>query len=341
MGHHNRKLSESDKSLIIEMCLQGASTPQMAKRFGVSTAACWHVIKRAGMTLARKHHKVRMTKLSTEDHERIIELARGGAKTCEIAPQFGVSVQYINGILKRFGVKPIGSRRYSLNHHFFDSIDTEGKAWLLGFLSADGYVSKNGSVSFVLNRKDRQILFSIRDMLGSNSLVVDIDRERDGVQTFASRLIVTSRKMADRLRELSITHNKSWTLKPWNGPDDLMRHYWRGCVDGDGHIGTKKTTSSGFGTGWSVSFVGNNEMVAAFAKFVENTTSIVASTRTARPTKDGKHLFCSVVYCGLRKTQEIASLLYNGSTIHLERKKALAEIVQNPPKLDQYGRILV
>ena len=41
--------------------------------------------------------------------------------------------------------KITGNRKYYFNNEYFDRIDTEEKAYWLGFLYADGYISSNNN----------------------------------------------------------------------------------------------------------------------------------------------------------------------------------------------------
>jgi hypothetical protein len=60
------------------------------------------------------------------------------------------------------------TRTYSINESVFDSINTPEKAYILGFVYADGYnnVSK-GRIVIALNDKDIDILYQIRQVIGS------------------------------------------------------------------------------------------------------------------------------------------------------------------------------
>jgi len=50
-------------------------------------------------------------------------------------------------------------RKYSLNENYFDEIDTSNKAYILGFLYADGYNNRiNNTVVLSLFKQDREIL---------------------------------------------------------------------------------------------------------------------------------------------------------------------------------------
>ena len=47
--------------------------------------------------------------------------------------------------------KSADQRKYVCKDDFFDNIDSEIKAYLLGFLYADGYISNDGRIGILLN----------------------------------------------------------------------------------------------------------------------------------------------------------------------------------------------
>ena len=65
------------------------------------------------------------------------------------------------------------SRKYNKDIHYFDKIDTEEKAYILGFLATDGCiaVTKNGNkrIKITLKSSDKDILEKIKNQLKSDS----------------------------------------------------------------------------------------------------------------------------------------------------------------------------
>ena len=58
------------------------------------------------------------------------------------------------------------ARTKSVNHNYFNEIDNNNKAWLLGFLTADGYITKNrNTISIGLSSTDEEILIKIKEEL--------------------------------------------------------------------------------------------------------------------------------------------------------------------------------
>ena len=58
---------------------------------------------------------------------------------------------------------------YTINEDYFDIIDTEEKAYLLGFLYADGnHFTKKNRITIGLQEKDKHILEKFNELIGSN-----------------------------------------------------------------------------------------------------------------------------------------------------------------------------
>src|SRR5699024_3897298 len=90
-----------------------------------------------------------------------------------LAKKFGVSSYPIQRVLKEENVelKNVSTYRqkYKISHNFFDEIDTEEKAYWLGFLYADGCVREDrGCFRLGLQARDVRHLEKFRESLDSN-----------------------------------------------------------------------------------------------------------------------------------------------------------------------------
>lgn len=131
-------------------------------------------------------------------------------------------------------------RLHSLNENFFESIDSEAKAYILGFIIADGCLYKNlHTVSIAIIQSDRQILEDIALSVGYTGEVRFLPRkEGDGYGgDDRVRLRLNSVKMVQDLKKLGLTPSKSFTARLPSIPQELEHHLIRGLWDGDGHIG--------------------------------------------------------------------------------------------------------
>lgn len=209
-----------------------------------------------------------------------------------------------------------GSRRYMLNESYFDEITTEAQAYWLGFITADGCVirsEKTFALRIELSERDEAHLARFRDDIGSTRPLT----YRIGT-AFKTRLVSASFdswRLVESLERLGVTPRKTFTAEPWDGPADLMPHYWRGMVDGDGSI-YKLTTR----TEWGLDLTGSRACVEAFAAWAKQISGASAAPRTK---KDGG--IWMWVATGTYKPQVMAEALYGNATISLPRKQALAD----------------
>lgn len=132
-------------------------------------------------------------------------------------------------------------RIYPLNESFFDIIDTEEKAYFLGFLYADGcnHIAK-GCVSLSLQEKDKEILEKLSKLL-QPSKPLHKYKNNTGFETKQSqyKLVISSRHISEKLVSLGCMGAKTMILKfPTEEqlPKKLHRHFIRGYFDGDGCV---------------------------------------------------------------------------------------------------------
>ncbi len=116
---------------------------------------------------------------------------------------------------------------YTVNHSIFNKINSEESAYLLGFITADGCIHKNGVVSICLSDKDTDHLLKIQGNLESNHSI--------GFYRDEASLRISSREMIQDLAQYGVVERKSLII-PWPKaiPADHYNHYIRGFIDGDG-----------------------------------------------------------------------------------------------------------
>lgn len=135
-------------------------------------------------------------------------------------------------------------KKYSVNESFFDIIDTEEKAYWLGFIMADGCIctsnssSPNNRLSIILNQKDKDHLIKFKKAIDSKAPVREgtvIDKR--GFVTYKAEFRVNSLKMCSTLISLDVKPRKTGKeIIPSQIPTNLIRHFCRGFFDGDGSI---------------------------------------------------------------------------------------------------------
>lgn len=164
--------------------------------------------------------------------------------TCtELAKRFRLKRQSVIYRLKKSGIqiRQLQGRRFNLNHNYFNIIDTEEKAYFLGFLYADGYnYEKENVVSIKLQKDDKEILEKFKDMLRSE---LKIYFQKGVGRKDSYSLSVRSEKLSKDLSKLGCFQRKSLTLRfPTENqvPKRLLKDFLRGYFDGDGTFGRYK-----------------------------------------------------------------------------------------------------
>ena len=207
-------------------------------------------------------------KLSDHDKKSVVIKYNEGAPTTKLAKEYMVSPQAISGILKRRNVKIRSASerqmKYDVNTSFFDSINTEGKAYFLGILYADGYhYEKRNSIILQLKYTDAEILYKLKELVGSNRPLKFIDRSNDTKPaSSAYRLTLQNQRLSESLRKCGCTQGKTYTIRyPEWLRSNLHRHFIRGYFDGDGCIRNRGSRSA-------FSIIGNRKFIVELQKIL-------------------------------------------------------------------------
>lgn len=145
-------------------------------------------------------------------------------------------------ILVDSGIEVKRKRKYEISEEYFDNIDTQNKAYILGFLYADGSNNPDKStVSMSLQEDDYNILETIRNEIkdGRPLEYLDYSNKHDFGYNYKNqyRLLIYSKHICNQLSELGMVKNKSLNLKfPECLDGELWRHFIRGYYDGDGSL---------------------------------------------------------------------------------------------------------
>lgn len=191
-------------------------------------------------------------------------------------------------------------------------IDSEFKAYFLGFVQTDGYLSRK-YVGFSLNAKDRHILEEFEKHFGGKVS----DRVRNTNFKNDSQLSEWRLNSVEFVKDLNALGipcgKKARRIKPIKMSAALERHYIRGLVDGDGSLSVNAAGVPylGFTTDSIV-------MKRYFRKFLQRFDIDLNPDRNSR---DSIYNFC----IARTSAQPIATYLYDRSTVYLKRKKAIAD----------------
>lgn len=240
---------------------------------------------------------------------------QGGLSTVKISKATGLSIGAVSYRLQKAGVKmrsnKENSRRYFVNHDYFEVIDTEEKAYWLGLMYADGHVvSSYPKVGISLHIQDKHHLEKFIKCLDSNYPVNLYSATTSYGHTEYARIIITSEKMHKDLQRHGVLKHKSNILKfPTTVPNHLLRHFMRGYIDGDGCISK--------GNDWFyLGFVSTPEFIEGAVSFLEdNLGKIKYRTR-----KREEHHIVTDCRFNTKSGYEVLGFLWDNNSICLERK---------------------
>jgi len=101
------------------------------------------------------------------DKDELLILVKEGKTTREIGEIVGATNSYISYLIKKFGYgEYLKYKRPDVKKDYFSKIDTKEKAYILGFILADGGFSKKSGLTIQIARQDREILDFISSELG-------------------------------------------------------------------------------------------------------------------------------------------------------------------------------
>lgn len=174
-------------------------------------------------------------------YEKGKELYLKGMTLNQIKYELQLDPGKLSRYLKSNGVKIERlPHKKKINKNIFEIINTEEKAYWVGFLYADGYVGlTDNRVELTLQLSDVNHIKKFKTFLNSDCKI--------STNSYRSRLSIKDEKIKKDLINLGCTPQKSLTLKfPTNDkiPKELIRHFIRGYFDGDGSLCVTEKTKS-------------------------------------------------------------------------------------------------
>lgn len=218
----------------------------------------------------------------------------------------------------------ISNRR--IRHTFFNKIETELQAYLLGFYAADGSIDeKRKTFRIHLQKQDSDLVYLYKDVISPDArtylMKEHITTGRNGIKVIAHESFgvdIASSELCNSLVNLGIGYNKSHSeLHIPNIPENLIRHFIRGYFDGDGCI-----------TGWTAIEKGKSDRFRYSFDICGKTATILNEFIKFFAQHDIKinlnYLKRDDMYriktTSKKEVEKIFHLLYDNSNFYLSRK---------------------
>jgi len=165
----------------------------------------------------------------------------------DIAKKYGTSRQNVMKIMKKYGlirrtqskarIEAIKKGKFEtfeyheINEKFFSKWSPE-MAWVLGLLFTDGSIDKTRVVIYSI---DLDLLEKIQKLLNSSNLIAKRPQSYDKAKHIYEFGFYRENMRGD-LNKLGLQERKSLNMIFPDIPEEYMRHFIRGCWDGDGSI---------------------------------------------------------------------------------------------------------
>lgn len=211
----------------------------------------------------------------------------------------------------------------SVNDRFFQTIDTEEKAYWLGFIFADGYAAQKAPWTVVVQSIDTEHLQKLADAIEyMGTIKMTKGGGYEGSQP-QGRLVICRKTMCEDLIRWGRYESP---MRIPDIPTHLIRHFIRGYFDGDGSVYMQNTTASTNKKKYpylAAQIIGEE----SFLKEIEEVFRCWTMTVTYKNSKtDYMKYMCIHGGHNLRKMH---SYMYVDSTVSLDRKASKWQVLYN------------
>jgi len=217
-------------------------------------------------------------------------------------------------------------QKYKYNSNFFKTWSHD-MAYILGFIMADGSISKRDVLDIENKIIDLSILEFIRDNLGSNLELRFINKKHSESKKIQNivRLTIYDKIIVEDLKNLSVINCKTGKeCIPEQCPEEYIFDFIRGFFDGDGHVSNKTTVSKQVAIG------------SSSYKIVDQIHQIV---KLGSIYKKGKQDFWYWTISNYKDIMKFHDMIYNGH-FYLDRKKIrFEEMIPSRPMNITQGKL--
>lgn len=234
----------------------------------------------------------------------------------QCAKNNGIGATTLKRHLEKYNIdtKKIDTRTYQYNQNYFENIDTEEKAYWLGFIAADGCILKQGALEIGLSLKDKKHLVKFCNAI--NAPIEMIEEKTSivkGKEYHSCRIRICNKKICSDLKTHGIEERKSTTYDfPTFLNNELLKHFIRGYYDGDGSLSTNGTTKNG-NKKWAVNIIATRSFLIQLMEHIE----YLGITKIKLQQKGPMYTWNK---SGINQVKKFLNYIYKDANIYLERK---------------------
>lgn len=265
------------------------------------------------------------------DDDKIIKIYNEeylkGISGLKLGQKYNVNDKYFYRRFKKLGLKvrsnKENSRKYHFDENYFEEINTEDKAYWLGFIYADGYVkTKDNILGIALSIKDKKHLEKFNNCLDSNYPIHEY-KTSGGYKKGNGycRLEVKSDKIKQDLIKHGVVPNKTNILEPPNIKRDLIKHFIRGYLDGDGCIWVGNKNNPKLLERYNIEFLGTDSVLNYINNYLVEEGLLKRMYPHIKRKKE--QLVSTIKFGGNQISYKVLSHLYEDCNMYLDRKHEL------------------
>jgi hypothetical protein len=291
----------------------------------------------------KANHKIRERKIASgdvsvrwrnnpmgeKDKETVKNLYSQGLGASKISQKLGFSKPAILRFLNKSNLidKNRISRKYKFKEEsYFDSIDSDEKAYFLGLLWADGCNYRNDAkhknayhIVIQLKEEDGYMVKELANKIYGSSEITTYEEKVGKGNNLAKqnqiRLRIPSKHISDTLLSYGMKPRKSLTAgMPENiiWTEETIKGFLRGMLDGDGSIYFNSSSNS-----YGVSYIGSMKQMEEMNDIIEKITGVKFHFETIN--KYSEPMACLKIH-GNKKSLEFCDWLYKDRSYCLYRK---------------------
>lgn len=184
--------------------------------------------------------------------EEVLRLFKEGKSFREIERITGINRKRASRFVQEKGYTVIkrgttgSKRKIKFDETKFQSIDTEEKAYWLGFLYADASITSGDRFVLEFSQKDREVLERFKLFMDTNVEIKYKEVNLNGKVYGAYRIQIHSKKLCEQLIVLGCTPRKSLTKTFPSLPEEYVLPFIAGYFDGNGTV-VQRSNGSWYG----------------------------------------------------------------------------------------------
>lgn len=288
-----------DQQELIKDYIARKNMNEILNKFNISKSTLYRILDKNNINTRFKNP--RKIDLNCDLKNKIIYLYSIGNDIKKIALAIGCDSGKISNFLQQNNFEVCGNKQYNVDLGFFEKIDSEDKAHVLGLLYTDG--SNNGK-GFTINSIDKDCIEKIKEKLKYTG-PISIIKPKGRSKKDQYHLSIRRMKISQDLSKLGCIKKKSLVLKfPSNNivPIEFIKSFILGVLEGDGCIAKN-----------SVSFHGTYDMMIGIKNFIKENLNIELTLYKQR------NIFA--LYSNKKKeSQMLLNWLYQNAEVYMNRK---------------------